>query len=495
LPSRSRDRALMMRVVPTLAVGLSALALNCPAAQAAISATTANAVPVVPWARITAPNGRNTDEVSAVRTPDGALHLVWVNGGPGATEDLHQTVLSSTGQVGATTTIVKGWSAIANPAIVRQANGALAVVAGATRSDRTTDPILNQALWISQNDGAGWTLDPGDISLDSGGADPVSATVGPDGSTLFATWSTTEGVFVHRGADPKVAPHTFQAGPGCCGYDPGIALGPSALAPVVGWYSNVTNHAGIYAQRVNPSSGAPVGVATLLPGSATTRGGQLQAVSPEARTPVVARPGGGVYLAAVGGYPMPQRVLVWKYPVPSAAVVGLEPSGASDATLAADPEGRLWAIWASGRGGQPVIHARRSNPAATVWGAEVSVLSPPGSTELWKLDGYAQPGVIDVLAAVSTAGSLATWHAQLKPGLTLTSATSGEPRALTVRVTDAGVPVAGATVGAGGLVARTNAAGQARIDLPHSKVATLVRATATNPGYVSATVVARVQAG
>ncbi len=485
-----------MPVVRALAVGLSVLTLSCPAAQAATtSVPAANAVPAVPWARITAPNGKNTDQVSAVRTPDGALHVVWVTGGPGATEDLHQTVLSSSGRVSITTTIARGWSAIANPAIVRQATGALAVVAGATRSGRTTDPILNQALWMSQNDGAAWTLDPADISLDSGGADPVSATLGRDGSTLFATWSSSAGVFVHRGVDPKVAPLNFESGPNCCGYDPGIALSPSALAPVVGWYSNATNHTGIYAESVNPSSGAPVGAATLFPGSATRSRGELQAVSPEARTPVVARTGGGVYLAAVAGYPTPQRVLVWKFPVPRAAEVGVEASGASNATLAADPDGRLWAIWASGKSGQPVIHARRSNPAATVWGAEVSALAPAGSSALWKLDGYAQPGLVDVLASVSTAGSLATWHTQLRPGLTLTPSTSSAPRALTLRVTDAGAPVAGAAVRVGALAARSNAAGEARIDLPKSKVATLVRASATSPGYVGAMAVASVQAG
>ena len=61
-----------MPVVRALAVGLSVLTLSCPAAQAATtSVPAANAVPAVPWARITAPNGKNTDQVSAVRTPDG----------------------------------------------------------------------------------------------------------------------------------------------------------------------------------------------------------------------------------------------------------------------------------------------------------------------------------------------------------------------------------------------------------------------------------------
>ena len=82
-------------------------------------------------------------------------------------------------------TIAKSWSAIANPAIVRLASGALAVVAGATRSTSSSDPILNQALWTSQNGGSRWTLTPADVAVGSGGADPVSAAIGRDGSTFL----------------------------------------------------------------------------------------------------------------------------------------------------------------------------------------------------------------------------------------------------------------------------------------------------------------------
>ena len=488
-------RTRFTQAVVALSVSFTALGLNVPQLLAATVASPIVTAPV--WARVTAPNGNNNDQVSAVRTPDGALHVVWVNPGPGATEDLHETVLSSSGRAQFAMTIAKSWSAIANPAIVRLASGALAVVAGATRSTTSSDPILNQALWTSQNGGSGWTLTPADIAVGSGGADLVSAAVGRDGSTIFATWATTAGLFVHRGVDAKVAALNFQAAPGwtCCGYDPGIALNPATHAPVVGWYSNATHHTGVYAQTVNPSSGAPVGGAVLLPGSATNVEGQPQAISPAARTPVVQRPGGGIYLAAVGGYPVPRHVLVWKYPSAHAAVVGVETGGAYDATLAADPQGRLWAIWASGRSASPMIHARRSNPTVTAWGAEVSVPARPGSSDLWKLDGYAQRNVIDVLASVSTPGSLATWHTSLEPGLTVTAETSAKPRGLRLRVTDAGVPVAGAALRAGGFTVHTGASGQTWLALPASKVATSVRVTASAPEYVAATLVASVPAG
>ena len=90
-------RTRFTQAVVTLSATSTALGLNVPQLLAAPVASPTVTPPV--WARVTAPNGDNNDQVSAVRTPDGALHVVWVNRGPGATEDLHETVLSSSGRV------------------------------------------------------------------------------------------------------------------------------------------------------------------------------------------------------------------------------------------------------------------------------------------------------------------------------------------------------------------------------------------------------------
>ena len=136
---------------------------------------------------------------------------------------------------------------------------------------------------------------------------------------------------------------------------PGHRTKPGHPRPSSGMVSERHPSTGVYAQTVNPSSGAPVGGAALLPGSATNFEGQPQAISPADRTPVVQRPGGGIYLAAAGGYPVPRHVLVWKYPSADAAVVGVEvgTGGAYDATLAADPKA------ACGPSGPAVGAARR----------------------------------------------------------------------------------------------------------------------------------------
>ena len=89
-------RTRFTQAVVTLSVSSTALGFNVPQLLAAPVGSPTVTAPM--WARVTAPNGNNNDQVSAVRTPDGALHVVWVNPGPGATEDLHETVLSSSGR-------------------------------------------------------------------------------------------------------------------------------------------------------------------------------------------------------------------------------------------------------------------------------------------------------------------------------------------------------------------------------------------------------------
>ena len=57
-------------------------------------------------------------------------------------------------------------------------------------------------------------------------------------------------------------------------------------------------------QQVTPT----LGTKQLVPESST--GGK--AIAPSQRTPIVARAGGGVYVAYCSGYPTCTRVLVWK---------------------------------------------------------------------------------------------------------------------------------------------------------------------------------------
>ena len=112
---------------------------------------------------------------------------------------------------------------------------------------------------------------------------------------------------------------------------------------------------------------------------------------------------------------------------------------------------------------------------------------PSGTTTIWKVGGDGALGPLDVLASVSAGGGLATWHTQVLPRLQLKAV--GSKKKATFTVTDAGDPVAGATVRAGGKRLTTNAAGKASGAFKAGRLA----AAATKAGYTGASAAARVK--
>lgn len=457
-----------MRYVTRIAATSAALVLALSSLAAARSSTH--------WVRVTPTSGGNLEEVSAVRTPDGVLHVVWSPYTPGATtNELLYTTISPGGTVGSTSTLASGWASIDDPAIARRSDGALVVVANAMRSTNASDPILNQAMWTSTDDGATWTLYPTDTAYQVSGGDPVSLAFGPDGTTPFATWDA----IVHRGTDPMVGNVnlTESAGWNCCAYWGGIAFAPATNQLVVTWYSNATGHYGLAAQQIDPSNAAPIGSPVVMPGSTQ--------IATDERTQVVARHGGGIYAADANGYPTATRALIWRYGAPRSTVVGSASAGISAVGVAADPGGRLWAFWFARSGDTTLVYARRSDPSGAHWGAAVVMRPPGGESDAWKLDGNGQAGKLDLLGLFTVNGTVATWDTQVLPGLSV-SAKADHGGKLTVKVTDAGQGVSGATVRADGRSAKTNHSGVAHLSLgshhPRS-----VKLSAVRSGYTTAT--------
>jgi len=98
------------------------------------------------------------------------------------------------------------------------------------------------------------------------------------------------------------------------------------------------------------------------------------------RTPLVARRGGGFYVA----YPTPSGVRVWRIGADRASVVaGLDNSPA--VAIAAARDGRIWVLWTKGFG-DPDVLARRSNKDATSFGATVNAGHPRNAMQAYKLD-------------------------------------------------------------------------------------------------------------
>jgi hypothetical protein len=151
------------------------------------------------------------------------------------------------------------------------------------------------------------------------------------------------------------------------------------------------------------------------------------------------------------------------------------------ANVAAAPEGRLWLMWEQ----SGTIYAARTNRAASRLGA-VNAIRPPSGASIYRLNGEGSAGPLDLIANMQAAGGQALWHTQVWPKLSLTGSRKGATIAF--RVTDAGDPVAGAKVKAGGKTLTTNAAGRATL----AKAPTgRVQATASKAAYMPATATVR----
>src|SRR5688500_245824 len=307
------------------AAALTALLAVLAAAPAATAA---------PWKRVTTEDGSGLDQVGLARTGDGVLHLAWSHPTGPNTEDLLHTVISRQGRIGATNPIQSGWTGFSVPALVVDPGGLRAFWGGCRTTD-SSDPQREIKTALSRAAGASGALQPGQ-GTPSGGpsyAGPISATVRPDGTPLQA-WAGTLGTWVHAGLSPATPNHNYMEGKQY-GFDPNLVT-DSAGRVVMAWYSNDESQYGVLAQQAG-AGGEPVGAPQAMPGTGDMYSGM------QGGTPLVARPGGGVYVA----YPAPQaqnQVRVWRVGAANAPIVARK-SGGGPVTIGAADDGRLWAIW------------------------------------------------------------------------------------------------------------------------------------------------------
>lgn len=422
------------------------------------------------WMRVTTPNGRNTDQLALARTHDGTLHFAWTRRG-----DRHDSLLvgaiSRTGErVGPPTTVQRGWPTITNPALlVLPRHGLLAVYGGLP--ERGADSAVYAAS--AGADGTSWSfLGPVSPAVNAfARSDQIAATVGKDGTPFFA-WSSTFDLSTHVGLDPAVPNQTWQST--CCAYYAGLGTDGSSGDVVMGWYSNALGSYGLLTRVISPSPGDT----KYLPGSANE--GRTAAASPDQKTAVTGRlRKAGLYVAYGTGYPAWTSLWIWENA--SGGAVRIWDGTIRHPTIAAGPDGRLWVAWDTG----DTIYVRRSDPEAKEWGAVTEVKPPAGTRTIWKLSAEGSRGPLDLFVSAATPGSLAFWHEQVLPALTLGCRGGHVVQCV---VSDAGDPVRRAVVRAGGQSFKTGAQGKVRLDLaPGSYLV-----TATKPGYATQT--ARVRA-
>jgi hypothetical protein len=414
---------------------------------------------------VTPTSGLNTDEVGLARAGDGVLHVVWRTASAPLHEEIWHASISPAGKLGPSTAAATGWSAAGGQVIVVLPDGGLRVFFGGLGSTNEQGGVQSVT---ADAQGSSWTAQGTRVSSSVSAAGPVGAAVLADGAALFA-WPTGSHLYVHAGLSSSDPDLDVGADPRCCFYSPNVAVDRATGQVALAFYSLAPGEPGIFVQTIRPT----VGQRELVPSSLSN--GSF--VMPDQRAPLVARAGGGVYLAYCAGYPGCARVLLWK--VGSAEAPRTVASGKEieDVNASPGPDGRIWVMWHDHS--SKTIYARRSNRAATRFGPKVSVRPPAGTSTIWKLAGEGSPGPLDVLASVSTPGSLATWHTQLLPPLSL--ACTGN-RDVTCSVADAGDPVPGAKVAIGGKSFVANAQGRVKARVARGAA----NAVATKAGFASA---------
>jgi hypothetical protein len=463
--------------------------VRCAIAAMAFGLLAAPVAGATPWKQVTASNGSNIDQVGLLRTADGTLHVAWHRRTGPNTDDLLHTPISAAGSIGAEAPIQRNWTEIQNAALV-PAPGGVRVFFGGIRTTDPNEPNRELNTSFSADGGATWTLQPSSVVASDQQAygSPVSATALPDGTPLEA-WAGSLGTWVHSGLSPTSPNHDYQAPLGKYGYDSGIASNPAGRA-VMAWYSSAAGHLGVYAQDV-AADGSPIGSAVNMPGTSNMAIGML------GRTPIAVRPDGTFYVTYATGYPVLRSVRLWRVGAPAATLIAKTgPNDNATATLATAADGRVWVAWKAERGGKPHILVRRSNKAATVFGATVDAGSPKGAASGYRLDASAAGGALDVLGSFSlgTSSNAATFYRRTLAGLTLTAKPAklhrGKATSVVFTVLDAGDPVSDAKVRSRGKSAPSNGKGRVTLKLVgHGKS---VRAVASAPGHAPAAAVLRV---
>jgi hypothetical protein len=407
------------------------------------------------------------------RTPDGVLHVLYtVKNGTKA--DILQATVTPAGSVGGGPVVATGWSSASHPDLLVMPDGTLRAFWGGIRSTTTgeTNNSLNTAT--APRSGGPWTLQTGKAAQATWAYATSAAGAGlaKDGSPI-STWSGTPGVGFHYGVDPA-RPDGAVPKAACCLYDPDIATDSASGQSYVGFYSNEKDDPGVFAQAISPSG--VQGGRLLAPGS---RAANKSSLPPSHRAAITGRIGApGVFYVYGRGYPTYETLAVWRVGSSRPQLV-LPASRMQDAHVATAPEGRLWLMWE--RNG--TIYVTRTNKAVTRVGPQTALRSPGGGS-VYGLWGEGSAGPLDLFANVLS-GAQAFWHQQVWPKLTLTarSARTSGGRTLVFRVLDAGDPVAGAKIVGGGINATTDARGSVAV---RQRTARPVTATASRPGYVSA---------
>ena len=457
--------------------------------SAALVAGTAPAALAAPgdWTQLSQTSSATTyPEVGNIYEPTAAwfgstLQVLWPQKASPGKEGYVTSLLDTAGRVTAGPAPVFGdWDAVTkNPALISLGGQRFLSFSG-------LNPGRSGAQYFATSgDGLGWSVSNGSMSETQSayaayGSDAIDNAgtpvwVGNAGSTTGIRWhvGTSDANPAPAGTDQSYALS------GCCAYNAAAARDAATGAVYAAFYSNssATSENGIQVGQILPASAGW----RQAPDSTTIRDGRADSSDPSQKVAMVGRPGGGVYVAYVVGYPTPRFIRVLN--VVTGATLDIPNSADANAVaMSAEPDGRLWITWEQ-KGKVKAVH---TNAAATRLGSVGSWGAPRGTEYLWKSTIAGAAGGASVVFTATTQNAINVWHTNVTRTLTVKAnpGTARRGSGVTFTVTDAGDPVAGATVRFGGRNATTSGSGRATINAPGSsgRVKATAKKGAYNPG-------------
>lgn len=432
------------------------------------------------WTTISSSPVVNFSEPDMYRTADGVLHVA-ISTDTHAVDGIEVAHISPRGDLTGRTAAITNWRSVEEtPRLTGAPGGGMRLVFGGLITGATSGAYNEGYAYYAASDasGAAWTLAPNTApaiqDIGAYGSYGTGATQLADG-TLVAAFPRNSRITYQVGANP---PQSFSV-PECCAYNVNLASdGGNVYAA---WYANgyAAANRGVFVRQIHPVLGPTMQAPQSVTGGNSLAAGQTIAMA--------ARPGGGVYLAYIKGYPGTKAVAVWRVGSPKPKLIKGSKGGTKIA-MSAGSDGRLWVAF---RDASNDIKVMRTNRSAKKFGVVQTVKVPKGTTT-FRVAIEAGNGRADL--AVNTGPAI--MHTQVLPGLSVKASPravrAGVATKVTFKVTDAGAAVKGAKVKAKGRSCTTDNKGRCSITVPASSRPVTVKATKRS--YATGQVTVKVRA-
>jgi hypothetical protein len=423
-------------------------------------ATTAGAGPAGRWTQITRSHSGARANLGLAREKGGTLHVLWAGPRYAPFTAIYDTPISPSGAVGNPHPVLSGWSGVNPPTATVGPDGSIHVVVSGQKTGAVQDPYngLNEIV------GPGtWKLGPHAFGSSSVtvASNAIVSTGALKNGQLATVWRSAATMLFQVGVDPAAKPQDVT--PPVLGDSPVLAVDQGSGAVVIAYHG--VKDGQNYFRQILPSLGAPQAIP------------QSKVDSPQ----IAARAGGGVYTAFA---PDSARVLLVRYGGGTKSVPVPKGTQVLTAGLAAGPEGRLWVFY----GNAQKTYVTRTSKGVSGFEPVQTFASPPNLAQYFRLEGEGSSGPLDLFLDLTSFSQPKTgsWHTHVLPALSLRAArrTLKNGVRVTVRVLDAGDPVAGARVTGLPGGPKTTGADGAVVVTAGKKGSFAV--TASKAGYVSA---------